>query len=252
MKKTIILTALFLNVLFIRSYTEAADYKFVTLEYPPLEYLGDDNNPRGIAVDIVKRIMDSLGHTVEIKLLPWSRALEIASAGEADAIFTIFKTPERENFLDYSTEVLVPQTVGLYVKKGSHITFNGDLNKLKDASIGVVSTISYGKRFDKMRSKLHIERADRLEKNFQKLLSGSIDIMICNTFEADWEIKRLHLEKDIVMLPREVESVSSYIAFSKKRNLKELRNKFDKKFRTLKSSGEYDEIFKKYGVEISK
>ena len=250
MKRIMILTVLFLSTLLIYSQLEAADYRFVTLEYPPLEYIGDDGRPKGIAVDIIKEVMNSLGHTVEISVLPWPKALKMVREGEADAIFTIFKTPERETFLDYSTDVLIPQVVALYVKKESPITFNGDFNKLKDASIGVVSTISYGHKFDKMRSKLHIEPADRLEENFQKLLSGSNDLLICNTFEADWELKRLHLEREIVMLQKEVERVPSYIAFSKKRDLKELCAKFDEKLKAMKSGGGYNAILKKYGVKI--
>ena len=42
----------------------AVEYFFVTLEFPPLEYTGEDGTPQGIAVDLVTRIMNNLGHTV--------------------------------------------------------------------------------------------------------------------------------------------------------------------------------------------
>jgi polar amino acid transport system substrate-binding protein len=250
MKRMVIASIMFLGVLALYSQPEAANYVFVTLEFPPLEYTGVDGNPKGIAVDMVKRIMSSLGHTVQIRVYPWPKALEMVRNGDADAIFTAYKTPERETFLDYSTEVLVPQIVGFYVKKGSPITFNGDLRTLRARHIGVVSTISYGPKFDQMRTQLQVEHVDRIEQNFQKLLSDRIDLMISNIHVADWELQKLQLREKIVRLPHEVERLSSYIAFSKQRSLTTLRDQFDQELRKLKANGEYDEVIGKYGIEI--
>jgi polar amino acid transport system substrate-binding protein len=246
----VILIIVFLWVLALYSKPDAANYVFVTLEFPPLEYTGDDGNPQGIAVDMVKRIMSSLGHTVQIKVHPWPKALEMVRNGDADAIFTAYKTPERETFLDYSAEVLVPQIVGFYVKKGSPITFNGDLRTLRTRHIGVVSTISYGPKFDQVRSQLQVERVERLEQNFQKLLSDRIDLLISNIHVADWELQKFQLREKIIRLPHEVERMSSYIAFSKQRSLTTLRDQFDQELRKLKGNGEYDEELGKYGIEV--
>lgn len=250
MKRMFIMTTVFLIVLCLYSQTKAENYVFVTLEFPPLEYIGEDGDPQGIAVDIVKRIMSSLGHTVNIKVYPWARALDMVRDGEVDAIFTIYKTPEREAFLDYSAEVLIPQIVAFYVKKGSPITFNGDLNALKDKQIGVISTISYGIKFDQMRAQLQLQRVERLEQNFQKLLSHRIDFLISNIYMADWELQKAQLSDEIVRLPQEVERVPSYIGFSKQRGLTTLRDQFDQELLKLKASGEYFEVIRTYGVEI--
>ena len=250
MNRMVIVSIVFLGVLALYSQPEAANYVFVTLEFPPLQYTGEDGNPKGIAVDMVKRIMSSLGHKVQIKVYPWTKALEMVRAGDADAIFTAYKTPEREVFLDYSAEVFVPQIVGFYVKKGSPITFNGDLNTLRAKHIGVVSTISYGPKFDQMHTQLQVESVERLEQNFQKLLSDRIDLLISNIHVAEWELQKLQLRGKIVRLPHEVERVSSYIAFSKQRSLTTLRDQFDQELRKLKNNGEYDEVFGKYGIEV--
>jgi polar amino acid transport system substrate-binding protein len=250
MRRTIIVSIVFLVVLAMYSQPEAANYVFVTLEFPPLEYTGEDGNPKGSAVDMVKRIMSSLGYEVQIKVYPWPKALGMVRAGDADAIFTAYKTPERVTFLDYSEEVFFPQIVGFYVKKGSPITFNGDLNTLRAKHIGVVSTISYGPKFDQMRTQLQVERVERIEQNFQKLLSDRIDLLISNVHVADWELQKLQLSEEIVRLPHEVERVSSYIAFSKRQNLTTLRDQFDQELRKLKANGEYDKVIEKYGIQI--
>ena len=71
-----------------------------------------------------------------------------------------------------------------------------------------------------------------------------------NIHVADWELQKVQLREEIVRLPHEVERVSSYIAFSKQRSLTTLRDQFDQELRNLKASGEYDEVIRKYGIEI--
>ncbi len=104
----------------------ADNFKFVSLEYPPLEFKGSNGEAQGIAVDIVTKIMTNLGHTIDIKIYPWARSLKMTKEGLADAIFTAYKNPERETFLDYSKNVLVSQIVSFYVLKDSDITYDGD------------------------------------------------------------------------------------------------------------------------------
>ena len=52
----------------------AESYSFATFNFPPYEF-EQDGAPRGIAVDLVREAMHRLGHTVEIRIYPWARAL---------------------------------------------------------------------------------------------------------------------------------------------------------------------------------
>ncbi len=158
MKKLLYSYLISLTLMISSTGTNAAEYVFVTLEFPPLEFTGEDGQPTGIAVDIVRKVMTSLGHEVVIDIHPWSRSLDLVRKGNADAIFTAYRTPEREKFLDYTNEVLIHQTVSLYARKDSPIIFNGDLTTLKNRQIGVISTISYGPQFDRVRDELITER----------------------------------------------------------------------------------------------
>jgi len=132
MKRIFVCSLVVMVSFFIYSRAEAEHYVFVTLEFAPLEYTWEDGVPHGSAVEIVTRIMNRLGHTVDIQVYPWTRALKMVKMGEVDGIFTAYKNPDRETFLDYSHQVLIPQIVYFYAKKGSPITFDGDLTALKD------------------------------------------------------------------------------------------------------------------------
>jgi polar amino acid transport system substrate-binding protein len=225
------------------NFAHAAHFNFVTLVFPPLEYENVKGEVKGIAVNIVTKIMKNLGHTVSIKIYPWNRSLNLVKVGKADAIFTAYKNPDRELFLDYSKEILIDQKISFYVKKNSQLNFDGDFKNLIGKSIGTLNTVSYGIDFDKARTEvpLNIQRVDELSLNFKKLKLGRIDYVISNRFSGSSIIKDLNFEDSIIELSKTVESVPSYIAFSKIRKLTELRDKFDAELMKLKKSGWYDE-----------
>lgn len=228
----------------------AGTYKLVTLDFPPLEYADENNEAGGAAVELVKEVMKELKHTVQIQVLPWTRSMMLTKEGKADAIFTCYKNPEREGYLDFGAEVLVPQVVSLYVKKGSKATFKGDLKELVPFKIGILNTISYGQIFDKAKDelKLKTERVEELDQNFKKLAAGRIDYVISNRYSATVELNRLKLQDEIVELPRAVEVIPSYIAFSKARKLAALRDEFDRVLKHFKKTGRYHEILEKFKV----
>lgn len=226
----------------------AGEYAFVTLEYPPLEYKGANGLAQGVAVELVTQIMTDLGHRVTVEVLPWTRAVKTVRYGKADAIFTIFRNSERETFLDFTREVLVPQRVAFYAPSDSPITFNDDIKALAKHRIGVVSTISYGRRFDKLRPELAMERTASLEQNFSKMIHGRIDLVISNVHSAENIIRKMKLGEKIQQLHPYVESVPSYVAFSKQKGLTALKQDFDRQLRQFKRNGRYAVIMGEAGL----
>jgi len=226
----------------------AQTLKLVTLEYPPYEY-SEDGKVKGMAVEVVKLIFKEMNQDISIELLPWARAIKYIEEGSRDAIFTAYKNPVRENFADYSTEVLMPQVVSFFVKKGSTINFDGDINKLSQYSIGVVRKISYGQKLDvaiKNGTFKRVDKANDVTQNFRKLIKGRIDIIPNSKYGGYHILKKLNQSNEVDELSVNVQSVPSYIAFSKKRNLKDIRDKFDIILKRLKDDGTYLQILKNY------
>jgi len=221
--------------------------ELVTLQYPPYEY-EEDGEIKGIAVEIIREGFSRLGYDVCITLYPWTRALNMVKNGDADGIFTAYKTDERLEFADYSNEVLIQQSVSLFVIQGSNIKFDGDLDNVRKYSFGVVRDVSYGEKFDTMfkNNEFAYEETNTGESNLQKLINGRFDILISNTFGALSIIKKEHISDQVVELKPVVESVPSYIAFSKKRNLTDLRDEFDEILIVMKNDGTIDSIINAY------
>lgn len=222
----------------------SAELSLVTLEFPPYEYAAG-GEVKGAAVEIVKETFKRMGQPVTIKVLPWARAIKMIEDGDADAIFTAYKTPEREAFADYSKEVVMPQIVSLFVKKDSKISFDGDLAKLSTFKFGTVRSLSYGEKLDTaLKTKVlgNNEEVAEGEPNFRKLLEGRVDIVPSNKYVAVDILNKLRRTDDVKELAPEVQNVPSYIAFSKKRNLAAVRDKFDETLKSMKTQGVYDKI----------
>lgn len=227
----------------------AADQlRMVALSFPPLIY-DEGGKPTGIAYEIVTEAMKKAGHTVSVEIMPWARALDTVKEGGADAVFTAYKTPEREQFLNYSAEVLVPQVVSFFVAKDSAITFDGDLAKLSKYKIGVVNQISYGSVIDdaiKGGVLPNVEKSNDSDSNVKKLLSGRFDVMPSNRYVAQYFLKQQGALDQVKELTPEAQNLPSYIAFTKARDTSKLKADFDAGVAAMKASGDYQRVLDKY------
>jgi len=230
------------------SSLSARTLNLVTLEYPPYEYT-QNGEIKGMAVDIVKVIFKEMNQPITIEVLPWARAIKYIKDGQRDAIFTAFKNPKRETFADYSSSTLMAQVVSLFVKKGSKIKYEGNLNELSTYSIGVVRKVSYGKLLDEAITNNVFKRVDSVNdgtQNFKRLLKGRIDMVASNKYGGLHILKQLKQSDEVKELPKQLQAVASYIAFSKKQNLTDIRDEFDVILNRLKKDGTYSKILKSY------
>lgn len=242
------LRILILMVIFIAATVSARPLELLTLQYPPYEF-EEDGELKGFVVDIIHAVFQRMDQPINITLLPWARALQMIADGEADAIFTAYKTPEREVFADYSSEILMPQVISLFVRHDSEISFDGDLAKLSGYSFGAVRGVSYGMIFDQTVQNGVINPPDLAatgEINMEKLLGERFDILVSNKYGALHIQQRMNALDLVRELEPEIESLPSYIAFSKKQNLSAVRDRFDQVLAELKADGTYDWIINHY------
>lgn len=233
------------------AHAAAATLRCVSLDYPPLIQQKAGEPVRGAAVDVVRAVMQRLDYTVEVEILPWGRALQAMRNGERDCIFTIFASEERERFLDFSREVLVPQVIYFYARKGSAIDFGGDLRSVSHLRIGTVLYVNYGNVFEAARPYLAISEVPSLEQNFRKLSMDRVDLIASNFYTASYTLEKIlppDIARQAVRLPLPVETVPSYVAFAKPRHAA-LRDRFDRALRAYIASGEYQKQFEAYGIE---
>ncbi|MCG5239430.1 substrate-binding periplasmic protein [Azospirillum doebereinerae] len=246
--RAVLMTTVFATLSLAALPAAADQLRMVALSFPPLIY-DDGGKPTGIAYEIVTEAMRKAGHTVSVEIMPWARALDTVKEGGADAVFTAYKTPEREQFLNYSTEVLVPQVVSFFVAKDSPVAFDGDLAKLSAYKIGVVNQISYGSVIDdaiKAGVLPNVEKSNDSDSNVKKLLSGRFDVMPSNRYVAQYFLKQQGALDQVKELAPEAQTLPSYIAFTKARDTSTLKADFDAGVAAMRASGDYQRILDKY------
>lgn len=236
------------------TFARAEEFRCVSLHYPPLIYQSVSGKVEGLALDLVNAALRPMGHSVSVEIYPWARSLSMMHSSERDCIFTIFRSPEREEFLDFNQQSIIPQVVYFYARKGYQPRFTGDLSAISHLHVGTVNKVNYGPKFEQARSRLMLEEVATLEQNFKKLALGRLDLVPCNMYTASYTMNqpdaRSYVEQ-LVKLETPIEVVPSYIAFAKERKMQVLLARFDVEFKKVQRSGLYRQLLEKHGIEIT-
>ena len=145
--------------------------------------------------------------------LPWKRALRNVQTGEADAVFSLFKTEERENIFIFSETSLNTVKMSLFTNRSSTLAVKS-IEDLKGLKIGVYRGSSYGKVFDNFRSCIK-DPANSNKQIIEKQVRNRTDIFIMDENVADYWIKKLNYTEIIKPLDFTLITQDTYIAFSK-------------------------------------
>lgn len=83
------------------------DLVLYTENYPPYNYLDENGGVAGLATQKVRQVMEESGLTYEIRLVPWTRAVYHVRTQDNALIYSMTRTPKRENDYDW----LVPLAI---------------------------------------------------------------------------------------------------------------------------------------------
>jgi len=143
-----------ISVIFFQACDGSEDYSKVFIasghpDWPPIMYQSEENENEiiGAGPELALLILNELGLNMESRFVgPWDVVQEKAESGEIDLIVAAYKTPEREEYMDYSIPYTV-DPVSIFVKRGESFPFDS-WDELIDR-IGVVTRgDSYGQEFD--------------------------------------------------------------------------------------------------------
>ena len=108
----------------------------VTLDdnYPPYVFRDSAGELRGILPDQWALWAQKTGVPVDLRAMDWDKAQQFMRAGQADVLDTVFQTPERAQYYDFT-----PPYAQIKVPIYAHKTLGGigDLSSLKGFTIGV-------------------------------------------------------------------------------------------------------------------
>ncbi|MFZ6819405.1 substrate-binding periplasmic protein [Undibacterium sp. Ji22W] len=138
----------------------------------PLQFFDENKNLTGLTVEVVQEIQKRIGNKDRIQVVPWSRGIDKLNKEPNSLLFTMARTPDREDLYQWIGPILMIE-YGLYVKADSTI----HIQKLEDAKkIGLIGVYRDDIR-DQTLSKLgftNLDRASSVTSSFKKLMIGRI------------------------------------------------------------------------------
>lgn len=207
MKKIVIF--LILTLLAANSLAGEKKFTLVTVDFPP--YYASDLPDNGWVAEVVRTALQTQGYTVEIKFVPWTKAVRYTKQGYYDALLGAYYTEERAESYYFSAPISQART-GLFKKKDANVSFK-ELADLKSYKIGVVKDYATSKAFD---------AADYLNKvtvtssdvGIKMLFNGSIELMTDTEAAVKYLAEQL-LEKEFPGISDKIEFIKPVLAMNK-------------------------------------
>jgi polar amino acid transport system substrate-binding protein len=178
-----VLLSLFVLILVASSSLPALGGKskivLTSLEWPP--YTGAGLPGQGMTSEVVRAAFEAVGYTVEIRFLPWKRALaDVWQDPDVVGAFPEYASPDRQRSFLLS-DVIGISPVGLVHLKSRPLHWRR-LQDLSGLSIGTVQGYANTEDFDRMarRRQLLVEPAVSDLLNLRKILAGHLALAVAD------------------------------------------------------------------------
>lgn len=208
-------------------------------EFPPFEYLGDDGEPDGFDIALIKKIGEEMGMEVRIENMEFN-SLVAAIGSKIDAsIAGMTVTSEREEKVDFS-DTYYEAVQSVIVPVGSDIASYADLeNKTIGTQLGTTGDIIAGE-IEGATVNAYNKGVDAVND----LLNGRVDAVIIDTNPA--EVFASKYEGQVVALDgTQFDFEPEFYAIALPQG-SELVAKVNEALEALKADGTFDKLVKEY------
>lgn len=244
MKKKLVACLLFLFPLFaFASQAQAETVKVVfDTAYAPFEFKDSDQVYKGIDVEILDKVAEINGWTLEKSFPGFDAAVNMVQSGQADAIMAgMTKTKEREQVFAMS-DTYYDTKVVIATKKANKIT---SYDQLKGKTVGVKNGTAAQRFLQKNKDKYSytIKTFDTSDLMNNSLSTGAVDAIMDDQPVIEYAIK----QGQDLSINMEGEAVGSFAFGVKKDGSHEnLIKQFNTALAQMKKDGTLDQIIEKW------
>ena len=244
MKKKLVACLLFLFPLFaFASQAQAETVKVVfDTAYAPFEFKDLDQVYKGIDVEILDKVAEINGWTLEKSFPGFDAAVNMVQSGQADAIMAgMTKTKEREQVFAMS-DTYYDTKVVIATKKANKIT---SYDQLKGKTVGVKNGTAAQRFLQKNKDKYgyEIKTFDTGDLMYNSLSTGAVDAVMDDQPVIEYAIK----QGQDLSINIEGEAVGSFAFGVKKDGSHEnLIKQFNTALAQMKKDGTLDQIIEKW------
>ena len=244
MKKKLLAYLLFLFPLFaFASQAQAETVKVVfDTAYAPFEFKDSDQVYKGIDVEILDKVAEINGWTLEKSFPGFDAAVNMVQSGQADAIMAgMTKTKEREQVFTMS-DTYYDTKIVIATKKANKIT---SYDQLKGKTVGVKNGTAAQRFLQKNKDKYgyQIKTFDTGDLMYNSLSTGAVDAVMDDQPVIKYAIK----QGQDLSINMEGEAVGSFAFGVKKDGSHEnLIKQFNTALAQMKKDGTLDQIIEKW------
>lgn len=219
-----------------KTYNIATDVTF-----PPFVYTDNNNQLKGIDIDLMKAVAKEEGFKVKFKPIGFNAAIQSVTSGQVDGMIAgMTITNERKNKFDFSNPYYSSGIV-MAVKKGSKIK---SLSNLRDKKVAVKTGTAGANYANSIKNKygFKIVTFDDSDNVYDDVKTGNSAACFDDNAVLKYGIKT-GLGLKIVTQPT---ANGNYGFAVKKGTHRELMHKFNLGLAKLKRDGKYQKIINKY------
>lgn len=193
---------------------ENGQLKVLTEDYPPFNFVTNDGEVTGQSTEIVRAIMNEVGVDSTIEVLPLAEALELAEKGPGVVLYSLNRTPEREELFKWVGPIGVYEQV-FYVRADSNFAY-AELDDVKKAGKIAVYAGDAGAKYlqDQGFKNLVVSPTDI--EALQLLANGEVDLWLGNSEGLAIVAAEAGVDStELIKVPAVVIHANLFIAFSK-------------------------------------
>ncbi|TMO56079.1 ABC transporter substrate-binding protein [Pseudoalteromonas phenolica] len=201
--------------------SESESLQVVTEEWLPYNYTNVEGQLVGRSTDKVRAVLSDAGIKYKISSYPWLRSMHLAKTQANTMIYSIYRTPERENLFQWVCPLMGPVKEYLFALKTRD---DIKLNSLEDAKKYVISIVR-GSVSDSYLTNAGFKPGINLDltsdpgSSPRKLVAGRVDFILQTEYTASERMKELGYDYSIlrkVIEVKEIDNRRACMAFSLK------------------------------------
>ncbi|GFO53479.1 hypothetical protein GMSM_04860 [Geomonas sp. Red276] len=213
-------------------------------QYPPYDWetgAGFD----GASIELL-RMAAPPGVQLSPVVVPWKRALSMAAGGEIDLLVSLRITPERSQYLAFTSHRAFPNPIVIFVRKDRAFPYR-QWQDLKGRRGGVSLGDTFGAGFDNYwRQELSVEEAPSMLENFRKLDEGRIDYFVTSHYLGEAYVAKTPMRHPVVHLDPPISTLDIHFGFSKKSACLSQLDYFSRRLAELDRRGVPEKLLQKH------
>lgn len=197
----------------------AADLHLLTDNHRPLHFQ-QGGELVGFGVDVVHALAEQTGDHVQMDRIPLLRGLLLASTAPNTAVFSVFRTPEREAHYQW-VGPLMEVEIALYAGNG-HMQAVHNLEQASARGRIAVPRKWFAYEYLRKQGLGNLYGVETPEQMMRLLLLGRTDLVVSDTLSAATLAREVGLEPSQLRYQMSLMKQETYIAFSPQTDVRQV------------------------------